>query len=218
MSHKTRSLRDLKRNKPTRSPYNRVLIVTEGKKTEPYYFEAMKDDLKLNTANIEIDGDSAPSPRSIVAYAKKRYKDDLLENGKQDCFDRVYCVFDKDEHSTFTEAIDSIKTASLKGVYFAITSIPCFEFWLLLHFTSSTKPYFRSGNRSPAQNAEHDLKVHLPDYQKGDKTTYHKLKPRIDTALLHAKRVNAAAKTSNFDNHSTSIPELIEYLHNLKKR
>jgi hypothetical protein len=219
MSHKSQSLRDLERKKPKREPYERVLIVCEGKKTEPDYFTAMKDDYKLNTTNVDIDGDSDSSPRSVVSYAKQRYKEDVKKYGKQDCFDKVYCVFDRDEHATYDEAINSIQTATPKGVFFAITSIPCFEFWLLLHFRPSSKPYFRSGKRSPGQNAEHDLKQFLPNYQKGEKTIYNQLKgTRIDTAFKHAKQVNDAARTSGFDNPSTSIPELINYLRNLKKQ
>jgi hypothetical protein len=66
MGYKTRTLKDLRRSKPKRSPYDRVLIVCEGRKTEPYYFNALVDDLKLNTANVDVDGNSDSSPRSII--------------------------------------------------------------------------------------------------------------------------------------------------------
>lgn len=219
MSHQARNLKDLQRKKPRRSPYDRVLIICEGKKTEPYYLQSFADDLKLNTANIEIDGDSDSSPRSVVAYAKKRYQDDIKANGKQDCFNRVYCVIDRDEHATYDEAINTILTATPNEVFFAITSNPCFEIWLLFHFACSSKPYVRTGNRSPGQNAEHELKSYLPNYQKGDRTIYKQLKEQnkdINIALANAKKVNNAARTSGFDNPSTAIPELIEYLRNLK--
>jgi hypothetical protein len=217
MSHKARSLFNLQRQKPKRSPYDRVLVVCEGKKTEPYYFDALINDLKLNTANVEIDRDSDSSPRSIALYAKNRYKSDLRAHKNEDCFDRVYCVFDRDEHETFDEALNSIQTATPNNVFFAITTNPCFEYWLLLHFSLSTKPYTRAGKRSPGQNAEHELKSFLPNYQKGDKTTYQQVKEKTETAIKYAKQVNDAASASGFDNPSTSIPELIEYLRNLKK-
>jgi hypothetical protein len=219
MSHRARNLNDLRRKKPRRSPYDRVLIICEGKKTEPYYLQSLVDDLKLNTANVEIDGDSDSSPRSVVSYAKKRYIDDIKANGRQDCFDRVYCVFDRDEHATYDEAINAILTATPKGVFFAITSNPCFEIWLLFHFACSSKPYIRTGKRSPGQNAEHELKLYLPNYQKGDRTIYKQLKEQnkdVDIAIANAKQVNNTARTSGFDNPTTAIPELIEYLRNLK--
>ncbi|OPY61749.1 MAG: hypothetical protein A4E57_04133 [Syntrophorhabdaceae bacterium PtaU1.Bin034] len=37
---KAKTARDLARKKATRAPYERVLIVCEGRKTEPYYFSA----------------------------------------------------------------------------------------------------------------------------------------------------------------------------------
>jgi len=218
MIHKARTLKNIRRsNKPRRSPYDRVLIVCEGKKTEPYYFNALVDDLKLNTANIEVDGDSNSSPRSVVSYAKQRYKEDVRFNGRHDCYDRVYCIFDQDEHSTYQEAINSIQTASPNNVFYSIISIPCFEFWILLHFSGTTKPFVRSGNRSPCENTEHELKIHFHDYQKGDRTIYEQIKGKTDTAMMRAKQVNDAARASGFDNPSTSVPELIEYLRGLGK-
>jgi hypothetical protein len=217
MSRKARNIRALGRQNPKRSSYDRVLIVCEGGKTEPGYFDALVDDLKLNTANVEVDGDSNSSPRSVVEYAKKRYKDDLRINGKSAGFDRVYCVFDKDEHSTYSEAINTINTASPKNVFYAITSVPCFEFWILLHFEQTTKPFVRAGNRSPCDNIIHELKAYLPQYGKGDKTIYEQIKGenRPDVAIARAKQVNDNAKASDSDNPSTLVPELIEYLRGL---
>jgi hypothetical protein len=217
MSRKGRTIEDLGRRKPRRSPYDRVLIVCEGGKTEPYYFRAMIDDLRLNTANVEVDGNSDTSPRSIIAYAKRRYHEDLKRNGRDNGFDRVYCVFDRDEHETYEEAVNAIQTASPTGVFFAAISNPCFEFWILLHFNPTTKPFARTGNRSPCDNAGHDLKSYIPNYQKGDKTIYQQIKHQMDIAIQRAKLVNDAARTSGFDNPSTSIPELIEYLSHLGK-
>jgi hypothetical protein len=218
MSRKARPLKDLGRSrKPKRSPYDRVLIVSEGGKTEPYYFRALVGDLKLNTANVEVDGDSDSSPRSVVSYAKKRYDEDKKLNGKDACFDRVYCVIDKDEHETYQEAINTIQTASPKNVFHATTSVPCFEFWILLHFDQTTKPFVRAGKRSPCDNLVHELKSHLPNYGKGDKTIYEQIKGKTDTAIMRAKQVNANVKASGSDNPSTSVPELIEYLRGLGK-
>lgn len=45
--------RDLAHPKARREPYRKVLIVCEGKKTEPQYFRDLKDHYKLNTATIE---------------------------------------------------------------------------------------------------------------------------------------------------------------------
>lgn len=222
MSPKPRGLKDVERSrKPKRSPYDRVLIVCEGKKTEPYYFTALVIDLGLNSANVKVDGESESSPRSVVEYAKDFYKKDLKINGKDDGFDRVYCVFDQDSHSTYKEAISSIETATPKGVFFAITSVPCFEFWLLLHFKQTTKAFIRSATHSPCDNVIHESKAYLPnyDYDKGDPNIYAQLKSEDKPlkAMISAKQINEQAKASGFDNPSTTVPELIEYLQSLGK-
>ena len=59
---KARRKQDLARKKARRSAYDCVLIVCEGEKTEPFYLRKLVDSLKLNTANVEVDGDSGSSP------------------------------------------------------------------------------------------------------------------------------------------------------------
>ena len=90
---KARRLQDLARRKAIRSQYSKVLIVCEGEKTEPYYFEDLKSHYELNSANIEITGDCGSAPISIFEYANQRFQE---EDRAGDSFDRVYCVFDKD--------------------------------------------------------------------------------------------------------------------------
>ena len=91
-------------------------------------------------------------------------RQDLKRNGKSDSYNKVYCVFDQDEHPTYKEALSSIKDAMPGNIFCAITSVPCFEFWLLLHFDFTAKPIVRTGERSPGTNAEHELKKFLPKY------------------------------------------------------
>ena len=43
---KARKLRDISRKKRTRDLYKRVLIVCEGQKTEPLYFDSLKKEMK----------------------------------------------------------------------------------------------------------------------------------------------------------------------------
>ncbi|MEI7845991.1 MAG: RloB family protein [Chloroflexota bacterium] len=220
--HRSQNLNDLRPKAPTRSPFPRILIVCEGEKTEPFYLQSLADDLRLNKRIVEIREASGSSPRSVVQDAKESYKREIKRNGGEDSFDRVYCVMDRDEHATYDEALNSIQTAKPEKVFHAITSNPCFEIWLLCYFICSTKAYTRTGNRSPGENVKHELKSkYLPSYEEGNKTIYQQLKKQnmdIDTAIANARFVNNAGQKSGFDNPSTAIPELVEYLINLKKR
>lgn len=191
-----------------RDPYPRILIVCEGRKTEPLYFQEIRRYLGINPENVVIDGNSPPAPVNVVEHAKQRFKSD----GN---FDNVYCVMDRDEHTTFEKALQMINT-SQKVPPQAIVSIPCFEYWLLLHFEDTARPYARAGDRSPADCVIGDLKMHLPDYSKGAGDTFDKLKGKLDEAIKRSKRIFEGVKEIQTKNPSTQIHILVEVLQNLK--
>lgn len=209
---KARTANSLNRKKAKRSPYDMVLIVCEGEKTEPNYLRALIDDLQLNTANIMIAKNTAgSSPHTVVDFALKEYK-----NNKE--YDRVYCVFDKDRHTSYDRAIDKIRRARLGKSHhlLATTSVPCFEFWLLLHFTYTTKQ-FDIGPGSICANVISDLKAYLPDYAKGNIDTYSTTKDKLATAIINCKKVEKHCEATATDMPSTKVHELVEYLKNLKQ-
>ncbi len=138
--HKCRAKKasELARRKAGRKPYSKMLIVCEGEKTEPHYFKDLKDFYELDSANVEISGNGGSNPVSIFVYGKQRFR---AESDAGDPFDKVFCVFDRDSHINVRRALNEISKANPKDTFFAITSVPCFEFWLLLHFYYTTKPY-----------------------------------------------------------------------------
>lgn len=213
MSRKARNVGNLQRRPPERDPYERILIVSEGSETEPNYFNGIKDDLKLDTAEVEVDGSSGSSPKSVIRHAKKRYDE---AKSKGDTFDHVYCVIDKDEHPTYQEALSEIKDKKPVGVFHVITSVPCFEYWLLLHFIYTTKPYARSENQSQGAHAKHELKKYLPNYEKNSKNIYKQVMLHTDRAINNAVRANDEADKANTDNPSTQVHVLVTKLRDLK--
>ncbi len=211
---KARATSSFKRKLAKRAQYDMVLIVCEGEKTEPNYFRALIDDLQLNTANIKIAKNTAgSSPRNVVDTGRKEYK-------KAKDYDAVYCVFDKDQHPSYTEALDIIRRENARGKrgcpMHAITSVPCFEFWLLLHFTYTTKN-FDIGHGSVCANVISDLKAYISDYGKADTTIYQSTKEYISKAIANAKKVEHHCRTGGTDTPSTEIYKLIEYLQQLRK-
>ena len=102
--HKRKAKRasELARRKARREPYAKVLVVCEGEKTEPNYFNGLKDHYGLNSANVEVCGECGSDPLSIYRYARQLYRE---EKDADDPFDRVYCVFDKDTHGTYQQAL-----------------------------------------------------------------------------------------------------------------
>ncbi len=222
---KARKAQDSVRKKSKRQPYDRVLIVCEGQKTEPIYFEEIKVTLELDSANIEIDGKCGSSPINVVNHAYRLYQQELSSG---DSYNKVYCVFDKDSHSTFFDAIEKIKNInkelSEKGLdeqtkFEAIISIPSFEYWLLLHYEQTTKPYAKTPTKSVGDLVIDDLKIYLPDYKKTQKGFFNKslADGTLEGALAHSERIYKVEKSSENNNSHTNIHELIKYLQKLKE-
>ena len=205
---------DLKRRRAKRAPYKKVLIVCEGKKTEPNYFNALKDHYELNSANVEINGESGSSPAGILKYAKRRY---LEEKNAGDPFDKVFCVFDKDSHTTYAQTRKAINELKPKDVFHAITSVPCFEYWLLLHFTYTTKPYNKKKTKSSCQQVLDDLTKYVPEYVKGAVHIFDELQVGLETAKKNAAKTLEAADRAQTENPSTRVHELVDFLENIKR-
>jgi len=213
---KARQAKDLRRQRESREAYDKVLIVCEGEKTEPYYFQGLRAYYKLNTANVEVTGKCESSPKNVLDYALERYK---KEDKLGDAYDQVYCVFDKDIHSTYQLTLDriaSLKYNKKKKTVIAITSVPCFEYWLLLHYEYTTKPFRASGSESAADNIIAELRKYRTDYKKAEVGLFSKLFDKLELAKSNAERATIEAKNQNTDNPSTRVHELVGYLQNIK--
>ncbi|MBA6231989.1 MULTISPECIES: RloB family protein [unclassified Colwellia] len=203
----------LERRKARRASYDKVLIVCEGEKTEPNYFNELINFYKLNTANVEIDGTCGSSPKSVFERALELYQ---KEECKGDAFDKVYCVFDKDSHGTYDETLIRISAQKPRGVFHSAISVPCFEYWLLLHFQYTTKPYHATGSSSIGNEVLKDLKAVFPEYAKGSDDIFERLSGQLEFAKSNAQRSLAHALTDHTDNPTTYIHELVDYLQKLK--
>ena len=126
----------------------------------------------------------------------------------------MYCVFDRDSHPQFDEAS---KTARDRGFKLA-RSWPCFEFWLLLHFEYVRAPYARKGKASPCDACIRDLRKHLPNYSKGDESTFDDLWHLLEKAIGNARNAAADAEATDERDPSTEVHELVERLRALSKR
>lgn len=201
---KAASLDSYKRKAGNRARHAVVLIVCEDEKSGPNYIRAYCDHLKLNRVNIRIEG-KGKGPEKVVDWALKEYK-------KAKTYDRVYCVFDKDEHSYYKEALNRIEEHQKNSIpIYAITSVPCFEYWLLLHFVNSSRPY------DSLDALEPELKKYIPDYFKGQKNIFELTKRHLKDAMSRAKKIRVEQMRNKTDNPSTNTDELIEYLTDISR-
>jgi hypothetical protein len=137
----------------------------------------MKLDLKLSSANIHVTPAVGTDPVSVVRFAE------TLATGNG--YDRVYCVFDRDGHAKFGDAINLVRQLG----YYEIVSWPCFEIWLLLHFVYSTAPYNSTGKQSACDIVVREVKKRFAEYVKGHRGVYSHLESKIDAAITNARRL-----------------------------
>ena len=153
-----KSPRGYSRRGPVKEPYHVVLMVCEGSKTEPNYLRELRSIYRLSSANVIIVHPNATDPLSIIHAAAR-----ALNSGE---YDRIYCIFDRDDHANYDLAVQRI--AEYPKKIFAINSVPCFEVWILLHFKYSSSPFSRTGMESACDKFLREVALHISDYKKGD--------------------------------------------------
>lgn len=208
---------ELERRRNLRAAGPRFLIVCEGLKTEPYYFEEFCEYHKLRTPRVRISpGDKGPSPDRVVACAEELFNEDARLG--PDRYDKVFCVIDRDKHATYDSALKRIEILKAEGKPFeAIPSIPCFEYWLLLHFAYSRKSFHAAGKKSICDGVIRELRKQtvFAGYAKGKKGIYSLLRDKTAAAITHAQRAEKDARQTGEDNPSTCVHHLVIQLQKL---
>ena len=99
------------------------LIVSEGAKTEPYYFEGLVRSLVGTVPDeVEIEG-AGRVTTSLVEWVAKKV------NRSPRNYDNVWVVFDRDDFESFDEAV----SAAEHNGFHAAWSNEAFEYWLCLY-------------------------------------------------------------------------------------
>ncbi|WP_154721630.1 RloB family protein [Ciceribacter sp. T2.26MG-112.2] len=182
----SRRFSSLRRKVENRTPKQKIVIYSEGEKTERDYFDAMRRSFQSVLVDIEIIG-GAGVPLTIAKAATLKAQSVRRRNRGQSYAsrDEFWAVFDRDEHPNVQEAIDRCHQADV-GVAF---SDPCFELWLILHFQDYDRPDHR-----------HDVQRYLErlcgdyDHARRKTTNCEKLMALVVQAETRAERQLARRK------------------------
>ena len=199
-----------KRKENVREKLVRFLIVCEGTKTEPHYFEALIKNYISTVRAVTIEGEG----RATVALGDRALEiKQELERKNAMSFDRVWVVFDKDDFDDFNEAI---KKAHKLGLHSAWTN-EAFELWYYLYFE-----YLDTGISRAAyiEKLEEAFRNRMGDagfkYQKGNPDNYKLLQQygREDLAKRFAKQLRALHNGTDYAKHKpcTMVDKLVEEL------
>lgn len=196
--------RRLARQKASREGLPAVLIVCEGRETEPNYILGLCEHLGVNPAAITlIRGDSVTDAAGLVRKAQQRFRVDGY-------YDRVYVVCDGAPDTLVRArqiAAKTLKSAEGKKTHVElIASCPSIEYWLLLHFEYTTSPF------ATAAEVTADLRAHVTDYAKNDPEIFGKVAAGFELACRRIAQLKADLAASGAAVPDTDMHLLAEQL------
>ena len=204
-----------KRKENIREKLVRFLIVCEGTKTEPHYFEALIKNYISTVREVTIEGEG----RATVALVDRTLEiKQELERKNAMSFERVWVVFDKDDFGDFN---DAIKKANKLGFQSAWTN-EAFELWYYLHFEYLDTGISREAYIDKLQDV---FRKKMSDdnfkYLKGNPNIYKLLQQygREDLAKRFAKQLRTLYIGSDYAVHKpcTMVDKLVEELEHPEK-
>ena len=179
-----------------------VLIVTEGERTEPLYFEGFR------LANVTVEG-CGYNCDSLIRHAKHLENQYKRNQGK--VFDKIWCVFDRDSFPLAN--FDSAFALAAAYGYEVAYSNEAFELWYLLHFN-----YYDS-QLSRQQYCDKLTALLGFRYSKNDRRIYSMLLDRQPQAIKWAERLLTTHNgiLPRNANPSTTVVRLVAYLNQWTK-
>ena len=186
------------------------LIVCEGKKTEPNYFNGLKrkinekygNKVDVLIPNIDVKGTGMNST-SLVKYTQKTV------NHANKVYGQVWVVFDKDDYNDeqFDAAIDNCN-------YNVAWSNPNFELWILAHFKKINR--YVSKDDVLQELSKEFQRNGLGNYTKNDTNIFDKVtsEGKLQTAIKNCEymeELNKDGQTSQ-RNPMTKVYKIVDGL------
>lgn len=200
-----------RRPRPFKVPRTSILIVCEGEKTEPIYFEALRRLLSLTAVEVELASDCGSDPLSVVNHAIK-LKDNRAAQYKKllkfSDYGSVWCIFDVERISANPNFKRAVNKAQGNNICLALSNV-CFEYWLHLHFEAIAPPEVK------CVDVERNLKRVVPDYKKSDRNVLYRIAKNFDVAIINAEALEKSRSWSTklwTHNPSTNVHHLVRYL------
>jgi hypothetical protein len=192
------------RKQNTREPRKVIRIYTEGEKTEPNYFNSIKDELRLNEIDIKVAG-LGDHTVPLVEWVIER-KNELASDDTE-----WWVVFDRDGHTGFNQAIQRAEAEGINVAY----SNECFELWFILHFEFL--------NTAIGRNKYYEKLTGLlsKKYDKSTSDIYGLIKDHEAIAIRNAKNLEKMHSDVGITSYekmdpSTSVHRLVERMRSFK--
>lgn len=189
----------------------RGLILCEGETEENYFRGLVSQEQyrrKFSTISVEILKPKNHSPLGLVNEAKERVKQ---AKSNKNPYDFVWIIFDRDGHAKLGDAFEIAREFSPE-INIAFT-IPCFEFFVLLHFEKTAKPFTKCDDVISHLKKQN----YISNYEKSG-NLFQLLSEKMDIGIANCEwLVNNCDKEEKVYNLSayTNIHDLVKFLYDL---
>jgi hypothetical protein len=217
MTHNFRQSSSLSRSGfPIKQPKPKIVVVCEGKVTEPKYFEDFRLYCGNSLVTVKAIG-GCGVPVSVVERAIAE-RERLVREAKasRDSFDQIFevwAVFDRDAHPQ-PQVPTAIANAQINDIRVAFSN-PCFEVWGLMHYSC----YSRPGHHHETQR---ELKRILTGYchERNPVMSLQLLQPKYETAVTNSQQALRRREQEDSPNGdpSTTVHLLTERIREFGKK
>lgn len=158
------------------------------------------------------------APIQVVRYARQLFEEGNLYKGiRPRSYDQVFVVFDRDDHSSYFNALSmaqsldgKLRNDDKQAITFkAVASVPSFELWLLLHYEDIQAPIHRN-------EVMNRLKQYIPSYDKGVGGTFAITRDQLEVAMFRAQALAAKFNGYTAPEPFTDMHELVSLLATLR--
>ena len=221
---KRRAYKSGKRKIGNKKQREYMLIICEGTKTEPNYFEAIKETFPkkvLETYSIDVEGTGTSTLKIIEIAVELRKQARRLHNR---IYDHVWTVFDRDSFPIvdFNNSIFKAQSLDINCAW----SNEAFELWYVLHFQYRNTPMSREDYKKCIETEMKSSilkktgKISSFKYAKNSREMYKLLKEYGDEkqAIKWAEALEKKFTDTNFSSHNpcTRVYKLIEKLNEIR--
>lgn len=202
-----------RRNQATKGFRKSVLVVCPGK-TEQGYIKSVKDD-RYRGMHIDLVPKLGKADKFSAGF-------DFIKGEYSRGEPNRICIYVNDMDSIVAQdrkkQYEEAKHKALKasrGELKVIESMPCIEFWFLLHFYYTSKYY------PTFESLKQEIKKSIPSYDKTEvwaQKIYSILKDNTDAAICNSKKSMAQKLCNEGDCSYTNMHELFETLDEINRR
>lgn len=201
-----------RKNRNIKSKLEYHLIICEGTKTEPNYFNGLKSLIKEKNKDkiiIEVKGKGRGTTTLLNEAIKEVQK-------STNYISNVWLVYDKDDFSdeNFNEVVQKCNELNEQDntVFHAMWSNESIETWILLHFIKFDTPMNRKDCIKKIN--ENYKQEKLGKYEKNDVEVFNKLRYHLNDAIKNAKWLDEKYENllPSEMNPCTKVYELVELL------